>query len=454
MVRTLARSSEKSSAEGSVTRGQQRLLRTWMSGLNALTHAPSPTRTAAFLGRPLLLQLLRGTLPPRVEAFQQGYLRGILASMGHEHLAPADLRLTGWVEEEVRPRLADRQLPSPQQMAFLLDRIFSSTEEQRLEGTFELGCLLGLLWRLIHLPDNTQASVEALSVLAAKIQALDAQPPVRLNPGARVVDLCGSGKRRIQIPSISTTASILAAYLAREEGLPVAVSKSCSGGTSRPTGSADSLEVLLGRPVSTSIPENQSLSARLGLSFWRCEQYMAHFAHWYHGTTFAPTALSVCAPAVLASPVVRQRIIYGLTAGPLEVCARVLSRIYPEAEVLVVSGRSADGAPLLDEVSPWGPTEWVSARAGTLEQGTWSFEHVGLPLSPLYEAGAIPLQQFLAGDAPSDFQDMASIEAALILGDGDLRHLDAQRVARVRATLGTSGLQAFIAEMRAATLAA
>ncbi|HYI01805.1 hypothetical protein [Hyalangium sp.] len=454
MARTIALTSEKTPAVGSVTREQQRLLRTWMSGLNALTDARSPTQTAAFLGRPLLLQLLRGTLPPRVEAFQRGYLRGILASMGHEHLAPADLRVSGWVEEELRPRLTAGQLPSPEQMAFLLDRIFSSPEEERWEGTFELGCLLGLLWRLIHLPGNTLASVEALSVLAAKIKSLDAQRPVRLNPGARVVDLCGSGKRRIQLPSISTTASILAAYLARERGLPVVVSKSCSGGTSRPTGSADSLEVLLGRPVATSIQENQSLSARLGLSFWRCEQYMPRFAHWYHGTTFAPTALSVCAPAVLASPVERQRIIYGLTAGPIEVCARVLSRLYPEAEVLVVSGRSADGAPLLDEVSPWGSTEWVSARAGILEQGSWSFEQVGLSRSPLYEAGAIPLQQFLSGDAPSDFQDMASIEAALILGDGDLRNLDAQQVAQVRATLGTPGLQAFIAEMRAATLAA
>ena len=402
------------------------LLRWWMTSLNQLAWEP-PSSVARLLAAPESRELWqRGTLPGGLAAFQAGYFSGILtAAHGSTPLPRAGT--TAWpvrlpvaasylpTVEEVASVVCSAGLPSPEAVAAAAEELLEVVARRPVEAAASFGRLLGLLWKPIHQHGDQERAVVVLQGLASCVtRHKPASVSVADRRVTRVVDSTGSGKRRVLTASVSTAAAFVAACLAREHGWPVVVAKSVSGGTSFSLGSADWLRQLTGEVTDPKVA--LAMGQRFGLSFWRSETATPRFARLYHGMTFAPTVMSLCAPGVLASPVVRTRVIYGLTDGPVGLCARLLAQLLPATEVLVLSGRDRAGRALLDEPSPSGPTRWVRARGSSLTSGSWELVADGRQQSSSPTALApVPLQNLLAGQITEPVRLMIAAQAALIL---------------------------------------
>ena len=156
----------------------------------------------------------------------------------------------------------------------------------------------------------------------------------------------------------------------------------------------------------------------------------------------------MCAPAVLASPVIRKRVIYGLTDGSIDVTSLILTCLYPDSEILVLSGRSADGSALIDEPSVWGPTEWVYASGGHVrDAGCWTREAVNNGVDVQDYPGEITLAQLLYGEAPDCFLRLVAVEASIALAS-DLTEFPADLTREARQALGSSDFVKFLNNVR------
>ena len=191
-------------------------------------------------------------------------------------------------------------------------------EDNDDRAAHNFGQLLGVGWRwLNHEAPTPEAVVNVLTAFSDVIRPGTTAIDMR-ERGVRVVDSTGSGKRRVHLPSVTTAATVLAGHLATKQDLPLLISKSVSGGTSYPAGSADSAQLLGVRAVESYIADQQ----------------------------LQPTS------------------------G------------FGGADILVLSGRDALGQPFIDEPSVHGATEWVTAKANGFDAGSWPGEHVTEPFPP------------------------------------------------------------------------
>lgn len=455
---------EESSSSATVTTvavsGPTRhLLRWWMSTVNQLA-LDSPSQVITLLSLPRARELWENhVLPPRIHSFQLGYFCGILTSLESE-ISPYNIPLSvarrivkssypSLIEPVAMPVRAG-ELPSPQLVAIATQKLIQLAIDRPLEAAENFGWLLGLLWRPLHEHANSDQAVDVLDALSTCVATEASATSHMATPDSAQLVLCaGSGKRRIAIPFITTAATFVAACMARLNLTPINIVKPVSGGTSWAIASADALQQLVGNVTSREVAS--SMNQRFHLSFWRCEAAVPNFARLYHGVTFAPTVMSLCAPAVLACPVPASRIIYGLTDGPIALCARLLARLFPTTDILVLSGRDQHGAALLDEPSPYGPTFWAHAHHHLVTCGSGhllSSSPQHYPRSHFATLAPQALADLLSGQAPTAILRMVAVEAALIL---DQRIPPSPNtVDEAHSCLGSRALQHFVEAYRQA----
>ena len=425
------------------------ILRWWMTSVNALTvHSSDKTLSALFEDDRSTWLWSDGVLPPRLNQFQRGYLAGVLYSVNKElpeFYRPQPSACT--LMPEIFAKARAGEVPFAEQVQQTLASIVDLVDQHEGTAFANLGRLLGSMWRSVNLPQNLDSAVETVYALALSIMQMDPQSPVTISH-QDVVDCCGSGKRRISIPAVSTAAAFVAAFMSDKLDRRLVVAKSGSAGTTTSNGSADAL-TRFGIPSPLSLAQNHELAVRHRISFWRCEYQVPNFASLYHGLTFAPTVLSLCAPAVLASPVKRTRIIYGLTDGALDVTARVLARIFPRTQIYVIAGRDGLGGSLIDEPSPFGSTGWSFACDEQFQSGRW------LPgdfkCQPQVLTGTptlASLEDVLRGEAPETVKMMVTAQAMLILKDGNPSDLSASLMKEAYITLHSPKFHSFIEDVR------
>lgn len=381
-------------------------LRTLLWMVNRLD---SPEAAADFCGtatRSSVSVALDAASSPRMLAFNRSYVVASLQTLGCSE---------GDIEQLGLPGRPPGWAHFDGSVASQVRALIRLSADAPTEAAARFGYLTGHLWqrgkaqRWREFGDTIKEVGEAIS------------PPrsvVHLSGPWSTVDSTGSGKRERDLPSISTGASIVASMMASRLGLPVRIAKSVSGGTTYGRGSADELGAE-GVPILTTPedPASFDTASQSRLTFWRCEALLPEFARLYHGLAVAPTVISLAAPAALASPIARSRIIYGLSDGDPRVCGRALALRFPRStEVLVLQGLDGAGRPALDEPSPYGSTKAYGIVAQRAVRGPHKLgDFIPVDVADAERLRRVPLREVLGGEAHRAILAAVAMQASLML---------------------------------------
>ncbi len=213
--------------------------------------------------------------------------------------------------------------------------------------------VLGSLMTAVMARGPVAEDVEAL--LRSALSVDERVPAEVVRGGDRpVLMLAGSGKKGVRTLNVSTPAALVAAAAGAR------VIKVGSAATSSALGSRDLVRSLGLREHRTAAGVRADLAAS-GFAFVAIEPEIPVLDRLYGGRFHAPNPFSF-GLAPLASPVMGDITVFGLSHPRVDVAAQVLRRFGME-QVDVLSTRLPSGH-YLDEIGPSGELRWCRVRSG------------------------------------------------------------------------------------------
>ena len=217
------------------------------------------------------------------------------------------------------------------------------------------GCFYGALWSFMNNPQNFDTAVDyGIAIIESAFSLDNFDIKKKLNIGknkAKVISLSGSGKKKIKLLNISSMAAIITAAVGKTIGENIVVEKTISRATSSVTGSSDIFE-FLGVNLDTPIHEMANISLKTGLGVFDINAIVPKLNHVYDGRLYNVQVFAgLVGGAAIVNPIDVDLINYGLTRGSTKLCLAILSKLYPNKNILVLQGKNPADEPVIDQVS-------------------------------------------------------------------------------------------------------
>lgn len=223
------------------------------------------------------------------------------------------------------------------------------------------GCFYSALWSFMNNPQNFDTAVDyGIAIIESAFSLDDFDIKKKLNIGknkVKVISLSGSGKKEIKLLNISSMAAIITAAVGKTIGENIVVEKTISRATSSVTGSSDIFE-FLGVNLGMPIHKMADISLRTGLGVFDINAIVPKLNHVYDDRLYNVQVFAgLVGGAAIVNPVDVDLINYGLTRGSTKLCLAILSKLYPNKNILVLQGKNPTDEPVIDQISVAADTE-------------------------------------------------------------------------------------------------
>lgn len=224
-----------------------------------------------------------------------------------------------------------------------------------------LGCFFGSLWSFMNDPKSTDISsyygVE-IAKTAFSIDRFDIYNKIKIkDKDIRVVSMAGSGKKDVKLLNISTMASVITAVLCKKFGYNIVLAKTIARATSSISGSADVFEIL-GVNLNLSKEKMVDIMLKTGLGVFNINNIVPELNSIYDGKLHNVQVFAgLVGGAAIVNPINADLISYGLTRGSTKTCLEILSKIYPEKNIIVLQGENLKKESVVDQMSIDGNTQ-------------------------------------------------------------------------------------------------
>ncbi len=171
--------------------------------------------------------------------------------------------------------------------------------------------------------------------------------------GAHVISMSGSGKKAtgFKMINLSSMAAIVTVGVSKLLGKRILVSKTASRATSSITGSSDIFS-LAGGNLNLSVDRMCKIMDECGLGIFNIDEVVPKLNKIYDGKLYNMQIFAgLIGGGAIANPVQAQLINYGLTRGNQQVTLGVLSSIYPDSNIMIVTGYNKNSKPIIDQLS-------------------------------------------------------------------------------------------------------
>jgi anthranilate phosphoribosyltransferase len=254
----------------------------------------------------------------------------------------------------------DASLPAEEVGTMFSGILAIPNEDERYRDVL-MGCLFGSLWPFMNAPQNFARAVEygvAMTTAAFSVDHLVIRRKLKLaGSGTKVINLAGSGKKKLKLLNISSMAAIVLAATGRKIRENIVVAKTVARATSSATGSSDIFE-LAGVNLKMPIEEMAEISLKTGIGLFDINTIVPILNHVYDGRLHNVQAFAgLVGGAAIVNPVDADLINYGLTRGSTALCLAILRELCPSSNIVVMQGNNAHGTPVIDQISITGNTE-------------------------------------------------------------------------------------------------
>jgi len=235
--------------------------------------------------------------------------------------------------------------------------IISISDDQQKIRDMLLGGFYCCLWQFMNNPKNLEIATRyGLEIIksAFSLDGFDYLNKIDLagrNENVRIVNLAGSGKKEIKLLNISSLSAVITAAISKKFNGNIAVEKIVSRATSSITGSGEIFESL---GVNVSIPRHKmaeiSLETKLGV--FDINNIVPKLNHIYDGRLYNVQVFAgLVGGAAIVNPIDSNLINYGLTRGLNKLCLSILGKLYPDKNILILSGKNPEGKSIIDQIS-------------------------------------------------------------------------------------------------------
>ncbi|MEA1885298.1 MAG: hypothetical protein U9N62_12400 [Thermotogota bacterium] len=224
-----------------------------------------------------------------------------------------------------------------------------------------MGYFYGSLWSFMNSPENFERAIEygtAIIKSAFSLDNFDIQRKLNLDKNKiKVISMAGSGKKEIKLLNISSMSAIITAATGKKIGENIVVEKTVSRTTSSITGSSDIFE-LAGVNLNLPIYKMAEVSLTTKLGIFAINTIVPKLNYVYDGRLYDVQVFAgLVGGAAIVNPIDADLINYGLTRGPTKLCLVILSKLYPDKNILVLQGKDLSGTPVIDQISIAANTE-------------------------------------------------------------------------------------------------
>lgn len=313
----------------------------------------------------------------------------------------------------------------PMEVGTLLSDILNGDIDDNKD--FLLGCFYGPLWFFMDKDENFDISVEygvEIAKAAFNMDDFDLDNKLKVqDKNIKVISMAGSGKKDVKLLNISTMASIITASLSKNKGMNVVLSKTVSAATSSVSGSSDVFEVL-GVNLSVPVDAMKDIMLKTGLGVFNINNLVPKLNSIYDKKLHN---VQVFAGLVGGSAIVNSidvdLINYGLTRGNPRLSMEILSKLYPQKNIVVLQGENLEKKSIVDQMSVSGNTNVCVKRDGKSKYLTLSPEDFGFNFMSFkyiksngsMEENLKSFITFLKGDANKDLEYLVAMEVSLNL---------------------------------------
>jgi anthranilate phosphoribosyltransferase len=290
-----------------------------------------------------------------------------------------------------------------------------------------LGCFFGSLWSFMNDPQNTEISSDygvEIAKIAFSIDQFDIYNKIKIkDKDIRVVSMAGSGKKDVKLLNISTMASVITAVLCKKFGYNIVLAKTIARATSSISGSADVFEIV---GVNLNISQEKMLDIMLetGLGVFNINNIVPKLNSIYDGKLHNVQVFAgLVGGAAIVSPINADLINYGLTRGSTKTCLQILSKIYPEKNIIVLQGENLKKESVVDQMSIDGSTQ-LSMRINGIDKSMFltpkdfGFESLSveyLKTGNSKEENLKKFANFLKGCGGKELEQIVSMEVSVNL---------------------------------------
>ncbi|PIV45895.1 hypothetical protein COW09_00100 [bacterium (Candidatus Moisslbacteria) CG12_big_fil_rev_8_21_14_0_65_36_11] len=290
-----------------------------------------------------------------------------------------------------------------------------------------LGSFYGSLWFLMNNPENFEIAVDyGVEIIksAFSIDEFDFLEKTKLKKNdAKVINLAGSGKKEVKLLNISSMTAVITAAISKKIGTNIVVEKTISRTTSSITGSGDIFESI---GVNLDIPINKmaemSLETKLGV--FDINKIVPKLNRIYDGRLYDVQVFAgLVGGAAIVNPVDADLINYGLVRGSNKLCLAILNKLYPDKNILIISGKDPKGKSIIDQISVVADTEIAQRINGKTFLYTITPREFGFDFEPFRyiqttKSPGENIEQFiklLAGQGNKNLEQAVAMEAILNL---------------------------------------
>lgn len=253
-------------------------------------------------------------------------------------------------------------LPPPEEVGGIFLNILKIHDNNGEYRDILMGCFYGSLWPFMNSPENFERAIEygiAIIKSAFSLDNFGVQQKLNLDKKnkVKVISLAGSGKKEIKLLNISSMAAIITAATGKKIGENIVIEKTVSRAISSITGSSDIFE-LIGVNLNLPIDKMADISLKTKLGIFDINAIVPRLNHVYDGHLHDVQVFAgLVGGAAIVNPVDVDLINYGLTRGSTKLCLAILSKLYPNKNILVLQGKDPHGTPVIDQISIAGNTE-------------------------------------------------------------------------------------------------
>ena len=290
-----------------------------------------------------------------------------------------------------------------------------------------MGSFYGALWPFMNDPQNFDIAVDyGIEIIrsAFSLDNFDFKKKLKISyDKAKIISLGGSGKKKYKLLNISSMSAVITAATGKKIGEDIIIEKTSSRATSSITGSVDIFE-LAGANLDLPLDKMIDVSLKVGLWIFDINRLVPRLNYIYDGRLYNVQVFAgLVGGAAIVNPVDVDLITYGLTRGSTKLCLAILSRLYPDKNILIIQGKDTNGVPVVDQISILGNTEIAYKIKNQLTIREFTPKDFGFNFKPLkhIKSSNNPIEnlkefiKFLAGYAREELKQLVAMETALNL---------------------------------------
>ena len=315
----------------------------------------------------------------------------------------------------------------PFEIKILFLNILTISDNEAEYRDILLGSFYGSLWSFMNDFRNFEIAVDyGIEIIKSAfiLDKFNIKKKLKLKEKeAKIISLAGSGKKEIKLLNISSMAAIITAAVGRKINENIIVEKTISRTTSSVTGSSDIFE-FLGINLNMPIDEMARISSKAKLGVFDIDGIVPKLNNIYDGRLYNVQVFAgLVGGAAIVNPIDTSLINYGLTRGSTKLCLAILSKLYPNKNIVIFQGKDSTGKPVIDQFSTVSNTEIAQRINGkdifyTITPKEFGFDFKSLKYIETAKSSKENMKEFiklLVGRGHKSFEQVVAMEVSLNL---------------------------------------